>query len=321
MSNETSASTLIANALGYLIGLGSLMLYTPIAIRLYRQKTAHGTTLSTWMMKLASYTCNDLYSLSNRYPLSTYIDTLIITVEAAVVLAMVVHYQHRLRDPAIWIFVITYGTIFALLYVLAPPKLLALGQLLAAALNSGALVPQFLWNRKQRSKGDYSPITALLAVTGCAVRLWTVQELANNDVVLLGSYGIALVLNLTLFLQILYYGTLVEGLSVAQVLAADVVHTPSVVAAVYPLEEDMGDGGHYTGLIRIATPYNHQLVEEQDDNDVRISEDPPSTPAPSRFAVPDRTSTSIVSEPAITDYEMSTRWRSPTRSHPYQHIS
>lgn len=81
MSDIINATSL-ATALGYLVGLGSLLLYTPIAVRLYRNKSANETALSTWRLKLASYTCSDIYYLLKGYPLSTYIETLMITVEA-----------------------------------------------------------------------------------------------------------------------------------------------------------------------------------------------------------------------------------------------
>ena len=79
----------VATALGYLVGAGSLALYTPIVWRVSRQGDASGLTLSTWWLKLASYSCSDVYSLANGYPLSTYVETLVITAEAALVLAVV----------------------------------------------------------------------------------------------------------------------------------------------------------------------------------------------------------------------------------------
>lgn len=219
---DESFSTWIANALGYLIGLGSLMLYTPIAIRLFRQKSADGTTMATWMMKLSSYTCTDLYSLWKQYPISTYIDTLIITFEAAIVLTLVVIYQQKQRDQTLWCFLLAFTSLSAYLYFLAPPQVLALGQLSSTALNSGALVPQFLLNYKNQTKGDYSPVTATLAAIGCTARLFTIQQLADSDPILFFSFGTALFLNVALLLQIIYYGVMVEGLSLGDVFSADV---------------------------------------------------------------------------------------------------
>jgi len=286
-SSSSSSSTWLANALGYLIGLGSLMLYTPIAVRLVRQKTAQGTTLSTWMMKLSSYTCTDLYSFWNHYPISTYIETLIITLEAAMILTLVVLYQQRHRDVTLWSFVAAFTAGTAYLYVRAPPKVLALGQLSAAALNAGALVPQFASNLRQRSKGDYSPVTAALAATGCAIRLYTVQTLADSDPILLISFGMALVLNTALLLQIVYYGMAVEGLSLGAVLSADFVNTTTDTTTTPTTTT-----GSTIGIP--ATTMNYAMVRidsndiEPDDDDNDDDPDPVgsslSTTNKSRFA-------------------------------------
>ena len=68
---EVSATSVIAQGLGYVVGAGSLLLYTPIAIRVCRQRDASGLTLSTWWLKLISYTCSDVYSFANGYLVST----------------------------------------------------------------------------------------------------------------------------------------------------------------------------------------------------------------------------------------------------------
>lgn len=198
------------------------MLYTPMAIRLFRQKSADGTTVVTWMMKLSAYTCTDLYSLWKKYPISTYIETVIITVEAAIILYLVVLYQRRCQDPGVLGFTFAFVTITAYLYLQTPPVLLELGQLFATGLVSAALVPQFHLNYRNQHKGDYSPITAALASIGCAIRLFTVQQLADSDPFLFLSNGTALALNFSLLLQILYYGIVVEGLSIRAVLLADI---------------------------------------------------------------------------------------------------
>jgi mannose-P-dolichol utilization defect protein 1 len=222
--SENNDASFLATALGYLIGFGSLMLYTPIAVRIYRQKSADGTTLSTWWLKLASYTMSDTYYLKKGYPLSTYIETLTITIEAAIILGLVGYYQKRLccyDDATFGILLVVYLTLSAYGLWGAPPQVVAAGQLVAAALNPAALVPQFVLNYQKQSKGDYSPLTAGLAATGCAIRLFTIQQLAGSDPILMITFGIAMVLNATLLAQILYYGMVVEGLSLRAVICAD----------------------------------------------------------------------------------------------------
>jgi hypothetical protein len=107
----------------------------------------------------------------------------------------------------------------------APPELVAASQLGAASLNLNALVPQFVLNYQHKSKGDYLPVTACVAATGCVIGFFTITQLTHSDPILLASFGVALVLNAALLAQILYYGIVVEGLSLSEVFVADLGNT------------------------------------------------------------------------------------------------
>ena len=63
VENESLTES-IAHLLGYVVGFGSLVLYTPIAVRIVRKQNANGLALSTWILKLCSYTCSDVYSFT-----------------------------------------------------------------------------------------------------------------------------------------------------------------------------------------------------------------------------------------------------------------
>ena len=54
---SSDESKFIAETLGYIIGAASVLLYTPIVVRILRTKSADGLTVSTWWFKLTSYTC------------------------------------------------------------------------------------------------------------------------------------------------------------------------------------------------------------------------------------------------------------------------
>lgn len=222
---EVPDSGIIAQGLGYLVGAGSLLLYTPIAMRVVRQRDASGLTLSTWWLKLLSYSCSDVYSFANGFPLSTYVETLIITVEAAVVLAIVAFFQRRL-DGSFIALALGYGAACAWALSAAPASMIAFGQAAATLLNTGALLPQLLLNFRRRSPGGYSPLTAGLACAGCAIRLFTTVELAGSDPLLLAGFAFGLFLNAALLAQIGYYGAVVEGRPLAALLAADFSSAP-----------------------------------------------------------------------------------------------
>jgi len=213
----------IAQGLGYLVGTGAVLLYTPIAVRIVRQESADGLTLSTWWLKLVSYTCSILYNFDKGYPLSSYAETAVLGIESVTILVLVSYYQQKLFNAQflglVAVFVTAVGV--ALNDQITPPEVLALGQAGSAVINVFALVPQFALNARTKTAGDYSPITASLATVGCTIRLFTTTQLANSDPLLLGSFGLAFLLNGSLLLQILYYGVRYEGKSLTAVLTAD----------------------------------------------------------------------------------------------------
>ena len=231
---------LLARGLGYLVGAGSLLLYTPIAVKVLRQGHADGLTLSTWWLKLWSYTFADVYAFAHGYPLSQYIETLILTLEAAFILLLCAYMQRRIDAPfaataAAFAAATAYGLSGA-----APGELLSLAQAGSTLLNTGALLPQIALNARRRSAGDYSPITAGLACAGCLIRLFTTTQLADGDTLLLAGFGSALLLNGALLAQVLWLGTREEGRSLAAVLTQDFAQKPAmrVGAAVEPPREE-----------------------------------------------------------------------------------
>ena len=239
----------VARGLGYLVGTGSVLLYTPIAVRIVRQQRAEGLTVSTWWCKLISYTCTIFYSYDKGFPLSTYAETIIIALEALTILLLVTYFQqpqppkkteritsstgtpatvqNNEQENTTTLFLGTLGVFLTIVLVVltgtvtVPSEVLAVGQGGSTLLNVGALVPQFKWNATTQTSGDYSPITALLASVGCTIRVFTTYQLTEADPVLLFSYGTAFLLNTALFVQILYYGVRFEQKSIRTVLTAD----------------------------------------------------------------------------------------------------
>ena len=216
----------IATGLGYLVGAASIILYTPIAVRVLRTKSAEGLTISTWWLKLTSYTCTDVYNIKNGFPISAFSESLVITFEAAIILGLVAFYQRRLDLQtfafAATYFAITTWALFSPTSIGPSDEIIALAQQLSIILNVFALLPQLEQNFSRKSSGGYSPVTASLASGGCAIRLFTTFQLADGDPLLLLTYGVALALNLSLLLQIIYFATQKEGKTLSQLYLADV---------------------------------------------------------------------------------------------------
>ena len=234
--STTAAFQSLATRLGYAVGAGSVMLYTPIAVRLLRQKSAEGLTIATWVCKLASFTCTDVYNIRNGFPVAAFSETLVITFESAAVLALCAMYQNRVNGLTC---TMAGAYLAAAAWALLSPVDSPLGistdvisalQVTAIGLNTAALLPQLRQNFERKSSGDYSPVTASVAAVCCMVRLFTTTQLAGGDELLMTYYGVTLLMNLSVLSQTLYYGTQREGKSLSSLFLADI------------LSEDGGDG-------------------------------------------------------------------------------
>lgn len=138
-------------------------------------------------------------------------------------LGLVTYYQNRI-NIATFLLLGTYLTIttWALFSQSPTDEMISSAQILATILNTSALLPQLKQNIDRQSSGDYSAITASLAAVGCTVRLFTTMQLADGDPLILLNYGVALLLNLSVLFQIVYFGTQKEGKSLVNLLLADV---------------------------------------------------------------------------------------------------
>jgi hypothetical protein len=128
--------------------------------------------------------------------LAAFSETLVITVEAMVILCLVLHYQDKWKNWKTVSMAVLYILFTCWAFCSSSPQdsnvdyffvrgpsqeLLDAAQILATVLNSAALLPQLYQNFERRSSGDYSPVTAALGSGGCSIRIFTTVELAGGD--------------------------------------------------------------------------------------------------------------------------------------------
>ena len=150
-------------------------------------------------------------------------------------------------------------------------ELISLAQIISIVLNTSALLPQIKQNFERQSSGDYSTITALVAIAICGTRLYTTMELANGDPLLLLNYGVLFLLNLGLLAQVLYYGTAVEGKELTSLFLADIKSDDSnVIKANYStlVMEDVDGIGNVTNNPIMAKIYD--MIKVNNDADERV---------------------------------------------------
>jgi mannose-P-dolichol utilization defect protein 1 len=208
-----------ATVVGYAIGAGSTCLYTPMIWRCLQRRSAAGLSAETWLIKLCAYTSNDLYNYSRHYPLSQYLESITLALQALCMLAIVCSFQRR-AAPALAAVLVLVGGIALLQTPVGQEQGIAAMQTVAAIAGAGAVLPQIVLNLRRSSSGEFSPITASLLMCGNLVRAWTTVQLADGDVILLLGCGLGFVVNGTLFAQILYFASR-DGVSLARLFSSD----------------------------------------------------------------------------------------------------
>jgi mannose-P-dolichol utilization defect protein 1 len=194
----------VSKGLGYAIIAGSFLLKAPQIFNLVRAKSEDGLILSALYLETLSYAASSSYNAIRGSPLSTYAEGLVILAQNIIIAVLCWHYGrtgagHRITASAA---LVVAAAVFLSLPSAALPLLMAL----SVATSMSSRVKQIAANYSAGSTGILSLATTLLQTGGCAARIFTtLQEV--DDIVVLGSFVVAFVLNAIVLLQIfLYWG-------------------------------------------------------------------------------------------------------------------
>lgn len=191
-----------AKALGYCMGIGAMALYSPMIIKLLKDKSADGMSAQTWMFNLFGMTLAILYPFKKGFPVSTYIELLATTAQSFGILGLIMSFSGKRTEY----FYGAAGAVAAATFLFTtniPPKILSIIQIVSIISCNYALVPQIMLSFKMKKAG-WSAITASLSAAGCFVRILTTLQLTKDPLVLLG-YMIGLTNNAIVLGQIYLY--------------------------------------------------------------------------------------------------------------------
>ena len=192
----------MAKTLGYLMGAGSLLLYSPIILKLLNTKQADGFSELTWVFNLVGLSAAVLYPFKRGFPLSTYIELLNLTVQSFAILGIVCTYK-GLLDMYLAGSVIYLASMICLLKFTLPHQILSAIQIVALVVCNYACIPQIMLTFRTK-RASWSPVTAVMSMTGNIVRVFTTLQL-TGDKLILGGNLVGLVNNLVLLTQCLMY--------------------------------------------------------------------------------------------------------------------
>ena len=199
---KKSISDLIATGLGYIIGFGAIALYSPIIIKLLRQKSADGYSTQTWIFSIFGLICSILYPYKKGFPVNTYLELIAVTAQSIGILGLISAYKKHFKGFALAMTAASIA-VYTVFTASIPANLLTYIQTLSIISCNYALLPQIYLTFKTK-KASWSPITSFLSMSGCAIRIFTTMQLTQDKGTLVG-YIIGFIQNFTVLFQIFIY--------------------------------------------------------------------------------------------------------------------
>jgi len=202
-SSSTGFKDIAAKIIGYIMGIGSMLLYSPIIITLLQTKNSDGFSISTWIFNVFGTMLAISYPVKRKFPISTYVELITVLLQGIGILGLICLYQGLASQyllgiiPSILLF-----TAF-LSYPNTSPDIIKSLQMLSIGINTYANIPQIILTFNQK-KASWSWITAALSMAGCFARILTTLQLTKDRLALLG-YIFGFATNAILLLQVIVY--------------------------------------------------------------------------------------------------------------------
>jgi mannose-P-dolichol utilization defect protein 1 len=196
---KISFSQMLAKFLGTCVGIGAMTVYSPIIINLLKSKSAEGYSTQTWIASLMGITLSLAYPVKKGFPLSSFLELLVLPAQAVIILAILSNYNKKMTNFAIGGVLYTIFTT-ALFKADIPDVFMNNLQIISALVCNYASIPQIILTFQQR-KARWSRITATLSLLGNLIRIFTTINLAGGDRFFLFGYILGFTLNTILLVQ------------------------------------------------------------------------------------------------------------------------
>jgi len=197
----------ISLLLSYAIVTGSFILKIPQILKIMRSQSVQGISLAMLVMELIGYAISSLYSYQQRYELATYAESPVILLQNVALIALYVSLS-KVDTMKLVAGTVLFGLwIYLSMVDILPPSFSTfLMTFVNIPLFAASRIPQIYNNHKNKSTGMLEPTGFVLALGGCAARIFTTLADTADPVILLG-FVINFVLNGAIIAQIfLYWG-------------------------------------------------------------------------------------------------------------------
>ena len=196
----------VSKALGYGILVFSGLLKAPQIYNILKNKDATGISASAFYFDVAGYTVSPVYGFRKGFPISTYGETFIILVENLVLVLLLWTYAKGAAAASTGFKLIATGfyACFAAAVLNVPEELLYVLPMLGSSMVLYSRLPQIYMNFSNGHTGQLAIVTWVLNVVGVIARVFTTAT-ELDDPYQLASHTVAMLLNLTVVVQILMY--------------------------------------------------------------------------------------------------------------------
>jgi mannose-P-dolichol utilization defect protein 1 len=197
----------LSAGLAYCIVVGSSILKVPQLFNIVKSRSADGVSLTSVLMEAAGYSIWASWGLARGLDFKDYGESLVITLQLALLVVLVGFYQNRMSTVAlIYTPICVFGLIMATGFI---PAVLHEALLsVQIVLGMCARVPQIYSNYKRKNTGELAFLTFFLAFGGCGARLLTTLinvPLEKGKLMLMLQFLIAGLLNFIVVAQITFY--------------------------------------------------------------------------------------------------------------------
>jgi mannose-P-dolichol utilization defect protein 1 len=202
-SNAGTSQQLAARSLGYVMAVGAMVIYTPILLKILKQNSATGFSVSTWIFNILGLSLSIAYPMKKGFPFSTYMELVGACCQSIGILGLLCFHHGKLPEYAVGM--ITLAISFSL-FKKSPhvsQTYLNIMQVAASLIANYANIPQILLTF-QTKKASWSWISAAMSLTGCLIRVFTTLQLTKDKLVLFG-YLLGVITNSILLVQIFMF--------------------------------------------------------------------------------------------------------------------
>ena len=197
---------LISKGLSIGIVLFSFTSKLPQILYMYKSKEIKGLSYLSIYLDVFSFLCSALYPFHKGYSFLTYGESVIILLENLLIFFMAWKYDiNQSSDRQNMTFTLLICSFLFVIYKeFLDEKAWTIIGSASTVLSVGSRITQIIKSCKEKSTGPLSTITFALNMLGNVARIFTTMK-ENQDLIMAGGFIVSFILNLIIFLQIIYY--------------------------------------------------------------------------------------------------------------------